>query len=102
MKSPAEPTDAPGAAAPIVSTVAMGTTVLAALERELDAVLASPSRECLAQPLAAVHAALGAMAADPKAAAELAVALDGLEDVLEALMRATGWPTRASGRGEPV
>lgn len=103
VKSPAEPSDAPAEAtlAATVATVAMGTTELEALERELEAVLAGPSRECLAQPLAAVRMALGAMASDPAAAAGLATALDGLEDVLEALMRATGWPT-ARGRGEPV
>jgi len=74
-----------------------------ALERELDHVLApaSAARQRLVQPLAAVQTAMEGVAADPEATPMLDAALDALEDVIEALLRATGWPI-ASGRGEPM
>lgn len=74
----------------------------AALEQELDR-LFSPSsegRRSLAQPLQALRAALQDAAADPEAIAALGLALDTFEDVLEARLRAAGWPRATVGRGQ--
>jgi hypothetical protein len=84
--------------------VAAGFAAYEALERELDRTFCASSepRQCLTQPLATVRTALRAAATDPAAKEGLAAALDVLEDVLEALLRATGWPAAAAERGEPV
>lgn len=70
----------------------------AALERELDRVLVGEARRSADQPLAAVRSALDE--ADPEATPGLDAALAVLEDVIESLLRASGWPARAVGRGE--
>jgi hypothetical protein len=83
---------------------APATGSMEALENALDRVFPATSepRKCLAQPLDAVRSAVRAVADDPKAKPALAAALDTFEDVLEALMRAAGWPAIGFGRGEPV
>ncbi len=75
---------------------------LAALEQALDLRLAADSeaRQCLAQPLDAVRRALHEAAADPEAKPALELALDRFEDVLEARMRAAGWPTAPADRDQ--
>lgn len=81
-----------------------GWAALQALEHELDRVFfpSSPARLRLVQPLAAVRTALDEVIADPEAEPGLAAALDTLEDVVESLLRAAGWPAGVAGREEPV
>jgi hypothetical protein len=96
VTSPADRTQAP--------SVPAAPGAFEALQRELDRVFPPKSepRQYLAQPLEAVRSASYALVDDPEAKPVLADALDVLEDVLEALMRAAGWPTGTLGRGEPV
>lgn len=72
---------------------------LEALERELDRVFvrASPARGRLQGPLTAVRSALAALTGAPAAGSELEAALDDLEDAVEAMLRAEGWPVERKG-----
>lgn len=84
------------------TSAAAGDAALAGLLRELDRVfpIGTVARTSLAQPLAAVTTAADAAASDPAAAPVLAAALDAFEDVLEARLRAAGWPAGTFARGE--
>ncbi len=97
--SPEEPTSMPAPSG--VAANAAALAAYAALERELDRTFpsASEARRTLSQPLTAVREAMALAADDATAAPMVAAALDGLEDVLEALLRATGWPATADRAG---
>ncbi|MEM9458693.1 MAG: hypothetical protein AAGF11_31240 [Myxococcota bacterium] len=97
-QGPAPPSVISAATSPEAAVVRPEIVVFERLVGEIERIFdpQSPSRAQLEQPLAAVRSGVEAMAESPEAAEVVAAAIDDLEDVLEALMRAAGWP-RAAG-----